>query len=461
MCGASTSGPHNIHNMNNMNTNHNLNTSAMSNSNPDGTNNCDDSNQTYAPMPKHIAFPDVPHSPEILNELLIFVFTIVSAGGQFMHLYRTVWWLPDSFTHQIMNLYLIDTYLAIFIVVILGRRLIFCGIYKLLELLCPEKLFNSVYSLVRFVFFEFLILVLGGCTVKIFQNHSYVYTICLCYPLLLYAAIFGFNIEPFLRTINETETTYLNQIPMHCCSTNTTTVRNEVDNLIIDFNNRFKQIIFTSVVNAYYAGFIPCFFAQKYLYYDKYWTIQHLAFIWAFVFAMNVTYCFPAKYSDILHRAALHLGQWNKIELRTYLQSPITWTKQTFWPPGTVIKHSDKFYKSNGFITSAIPSNSSHFRFYLIFNNPSHLYLFLSIIQLAIVVVQIFLLHFMSTEWHNILSLTFLLFVNNITLFKLFRDYLVTNKIYSAELSIYKKIHMTGGNAASSAATPGSSLSSA
>lgn len=216
-----------------------------------------------------------------------------------------------------------------------------------------------------------------------------------------------------------------------------------MDNLIIDFNNRFKQIIFTSVVNAYYAGFIPCFFAQKYLYYDIYWSIQHLAFIWASVFAMGVIYCFPAKYADILHRSALHLGQWNKIENRLNFPNSIAWTKSSFWPSGTIVKYSEKFYKSTGHITSAIPSNSSHFRFYFIFYNPSILYFVLTIIQLLIIVLQIIILYFLSIEWHNTVSLTFLLFVNHTTLFKLIRDYIITYRIYTAESSIYKKINLT------------------
>jgi hypothetical protein len=39
-------------------------------------------------------------------------------------------------------------------------------------------------------------------------------------------------------------------------------IREEVQVLKADFNNRMKQIIFSSVLNAYYAGFVPCCFAQ-------------------------------------------------------------------------------------------------------------------------------------------------------------------------------------------------------
>lgn len=59
-----------------------------------------DENSIYTPLPKHIPFPDVPSSSEILNEFFIFMFSLISAGAQFMHLYRTVWWLPDSYTNH-------------------------------------------------------------------------------------------------------------------------------------------------------------------------------------------------------------------------------------------------------------------------------------------------------------------------------------------------------------------------
>lgn len=50
--------------------------------------------------------------------------------------------------------------------------------------------------------------------------------------------------------------------PFHSCSTSPQTIREEVDFLKTDFNNRMKQILFSSVLNAYYAGFVPCCFAQ-------------------------------------------------------------------------------------------------------------------------------------------------------------------------------------------------------
>jgi hypothetical protein len=50
--------------------------------------------------------------------------------------------------------------------------------------------------------------------------------------------------------------------PLHNCSMSAQAIREEVEVLKTDFNNRMKQILFSSVLNAYYAGFVPCCFAQ-------------------------------------------------------------------------------------------------------------------------------------------------------------------------------------------------------
>ena len=64
----------------------------------------------------------------------------------------------------------------------------------------------------------------------------------------------------------------------------------------------------------------------------------------------------------------------------------------------------------------------------------------LSGLQVTLVLLQILLLVF-SIDWHNILSLSFLTLTNHHTLFKIVRDYFVTQKIYAAESSIYEKLN--------------------
>lgn len=59
-------------------------------------------NPAYPTQPKHLRFPDVSFHSEVLNELVMFAYAVIATAMQFLHLYRTVWWLPESHTSQTM-----------------------------------------------------------------------------------------------------------------------------------------------------------------------------------------------------------------------------------------------------------------------------------------------------------------------------------------------------------------------
>lgn len=50
--------------------------------------------------PKHFPFPNTPVDSDLVFEILMYFFTITTAGLQFLHIYRSVWWLPHSYTNQ-------------------------------------------------------------------------------------------------------------------------------------------------------------------------------------------------------------------------------------------------------------------------------------------------------------------------------------------------------------------------
>ena len=115
-----------------------------------------------------------------------------------------------------------------------------------------------------------------------------------------------------------------------------------------DFNLRMRHVLFNSLLNAYYVGFLPCCFAQvsinehsigchlfplwyglinrnwisnplyfqTALHYDVTWATLHLAYIWVSCFIFHMIHCYPPRYCDTLHRAALHLGRWTRVEGR-------------------------------------------------------------------------------------------------------------------------------------------------
>lgn len=54
------------------------------------------------PVIKHIQFiqsQSFSQKNEIVNEAIIFIFSLIAASSQFVHLYRSVWWFADSYTN--------------------------------------------------------------------------------------------------------------------------------------------------------------------------------------------------------------------------------------------------------------------------------------------------------------------------------------------------------------------------
>lgn len=72
----------------------------------------------------------------------------------------------------------------------------------------------------------------------------------------MYLLLFGCRLSPLLQVGAGGVTA------PHCCAAAAPAVRLEVDELKADFNARLKQVIFSSVVGAYYSSYVPWCFAQ-------------------------------------------------------------------------------------------------------------------------------------------------------------------------------------------------------
>lgn len=189
--------------------------------------------------------------------------------------------------------------------------------------------------------------------------------------VVVYFIIFGFQLEPFLRSRFELPGVYINDMPVHSCTTNAGQVRDEIETLRHDFNKRFKQLIFTCMLNAYLA-LIPCLLALS-VQYNVMRAAQHCIIVCLGAFSLSAVFLYPAKYSDTLHRATLHLGSWQRMDRdpQTVASQLIvaanaqTWSKYAAYAHGTVIKHNGALYRSHGLVTVAMPGNASHLRFYV------------------------------------------------------------------------------------------------
>ncbi|XP_050515626.1 transmembrane protein 39A [Diabrotica virgifera virgifera] len=389
--------------------------------------------------PKHFPFPNTPVDNEVFFESLMCFFAMASTGLQFLHLYRSVWWLPHSYTNQTMNFYLIDPYLVAFIVITLCRRLIYIimrvVVKKVMITTLPEQEFLHTF---RFFLFTKVFMMLGFCLVLVMQNHKLEKILYLCYPFLIYFVFFGRNVHPFFEIVKWSSA----NPPLHACSSSALEIRKEVENLVANFNARMKDILFTAICNAYYAGFIPCCFAQSSLHYDTWWAAQHIFFIFTSGFISLSIHIFSLRYCDTLHRSALHLGVWDRIETgRTMLLVNNVWKEDVLWPYGALVRYGKDVWRALGDCNSSEPGNVGFKRFYHVFKNPTT-FLGLKLFFLIILILCQLMLLIRSTVWYHIISLSFILFFNYYVLYKLFRDYLVCQKIYKEEREAHKKINL-------------------
>ncbi|CAH1119350.1 unnamed protein product [Phaedon cochleariae] len=388
--------------------------------------------------PKHFPFPNTTVEDDLVFESLMCSFTIITAGLQYLHLYRSVWWLPNSYTSQAVNFYLIDPYLVLFITVILSRRLVYMIACRLLNRAISERFHNLCHYYIRFILFCVMCLILSFSTYFVLQSHQIEKILYLCYPFFIYLILFGFNIHPFFELVNWSSSTP----PLHACSSNAVEIRSEIENLVANFNSKMKEILFCAIINAYYAGFIPCCFAQSALHYDILWTAQHIIFIFISGFISLSIHVLSLRYFDILHRSALHLGTWEKLETgRTMLLVNNIWREDILWPFGALVRYGKDIWRAQGDCNSSEPGNVCLRRFYNIFKNPTNT-LGVNLLVLILMVLDQLIVLISCTLWYKIISLTFILFFNYYILYKLLRDYLISHKIYREEREMHRKINM-------------------
>ncbi|CAG9562669.1 unnamed protein product [Danaus chrysippus] len=390
------------------------------------------------PPPKHIPFPYIPRDGEILYEVMTFTFTLVAMGLQFLNLYRTMWWLPHSYTTQAMNFYLIDQHLVAFIVTILSRRLLLSLTIMLLKCILTPKMLPHAVKATRLFILGVLLGSLLWCSYYIILKHPIVKMFYLCYPAVIYFILFGMNAEPFLE-LHNTDAPL-----MHSCSHEPEQIRIEVEVLRQDFNMRVKKILFNSIAGAYYTSFVPCCFAQTYLHYDVASAAQQVGLVWGALCGRYTSQLLPASLTDAPHRASAHLGKWISVAIPRDVEPP-EWCDDRPWCAGARVSWCGGVWLAAAPVVCAIPGEPKHTRFYSVFNNPSKLLCLLLCLQLSLVAMQFFLL-FSLIAWHNFLSIIILLFINYYTLFKMLRDYLVAWKVYKAENMIQDRNVQIPGN---------------
>ncbi|XP_033216276.1 transmembrane protein 39A isoform X2 [Belonocnema kinseyi] len=403
--------------------------------------------------PKHVPIPTIPVDGQLMFEALSLATSIIAACLQLLHLYRTVWWLPQSYNEYTMNFYLIDPHLLIFIGTMVARRFIYALLQRIMDSIAPDHWLPTVQQIMRVILLIIVIGILGWCLYYMSEKHNIMKVFYLCYPISVYFLMFGVSIGPFFDIStthsyvkDDRKTKYLLDRPLHNCSLSAPAIRAEVSSLRLDFNRRLKRALFASSGSAYLCGIAPIIFAPQHLNFNVRWVTQHIVLFWLGRLSAHFAQAYPVRYCDVLHKAALHLGRWYKVEGRNNHLPAQTWNDSVLWPHGSLVKHNKEMYRSEGLCTAAEPGNSSHYRFHALFSNPTMLLCSLLGLQISLVAFQLMiLLH--TIEWYQVLSMTLLTVTNYYTLFKLARDYLICWKVYRAEQIVQEKAQTALSNA--------------
>ncbi|KAI7811444.1 transmembrane protein 39A [Triplophysa rosa] len=415
---------------------------------------------------RHSRIPDLPLDSNLLFECLLFLYLLVALFVQYINIYRTVWWSSNSHptASTSLNFHLVDYHLAIFITVMLARRLVWTVV--------SEASQTSPSSVVRYVILiaaRLILLTLCGWVLcwtllNLFKNHSVLNLLFLGYPFGVYVPLCCFHHEgraqssptdcnfsaqdgadpplhrskDFLALLRENLREQFSSpahAPTHTCPPSPKLIRTEVEELKADFNRRIKEVLFNSLFSAYYVAFLPLCFVKSTQYYDMRWSCEHLIMVWINAFVMLMCQLLPPSYCDLLHRSAAHLGRWQRLEHGSFSNAPQhIWSESTIWPQGVLVRHSRSLYKAVGPYNVALPSDISHARFFFLFHKPLRILNLLIGIESSVVLYQLYSL-LRSERWNHTLSLGLILICNYYVLFKLLRDRIVLGKAYSYPLA--------------------------
>ncbi|XP_061453413.1 transmembrane protein 39B isoform X2 [Rhineura floridana] len=420
--------------------------------------------QTVVPL-QHCKIPELPLERSILFELQLLFCHLIALFVHYINIYKTVWWYPPSHppSHTSLNFHLIDFNVLAVTTIVLARRLI--------GAIMKEASHTGRVSLPRSIFLvvaRYAVLLgtwwsLWRSIIHLFRTYSLLNLLFLCYPFGMYIPFLQLNCDfrktglfsqvanigprdtgnvgsrgkDYLSALKETWKQHTQQLydmeamPTHACCLSPDLIRNEVEYLKMNFNWRMKEVLVSSMLSAYYVAFVPVWFLKNTQYYDKQWSCELFLLVSISTSVILMQHLLPARYCDLLHKAAAHLGRWQKVDpalCSNMLQHQ--WTEECMWPQGVLVKHSKNVYKAVGHYNVAVPSDVSHFRFHFFFSKPLRILNILILLEGAVIFYQLYSL-IMSEKWHQTISLALILFSNYYAFFKLLRDRLVLGKAYS------------------------------
>lgn len=121
--------------------------------------------------PKHIQLPRLPPESELMFEAQTLLLFIICSATQYLNLYRTVWWLPQSHINTFMNFHLIDLNVVQFCTMFVVRPFVL----NVLNFITPvlPRFLQAAYM--HFSVFSVIILCIYGhirCAFNIYMRHG-------------------------------------------------------------------------------------------------------------------------------------------------------------------------------------------------------------------------------------------------------------------------------------------------
>uniref|UniRef100_A0A1I8GGU1 Transmembrane protein 39A n=1 Tax=Macrostomum lignano TaxID=282301 RepID=A0A1I8GGU1_9PLAT len=407
------------------------NISRISHSYVAGDDNSPHSNQsassaTLLVQPKHARIPHIPADSELSFSVFMLFFSFSCMSLQYIHLYKTTWWLPNSHHQYAINFRLIDYKLVGYLVSMLCLPLLLT-LFRQLRNIPNRCCFTACLALL--------------CA------------LCITYALVFYGHVPGTLLSrnwlsggggstpqhqkssaTASGAISSSESAANGQgsfSPRHSCSRDPEKIRDETEALKSDFNGRLKIILFSTLFSSFHSAFVPLLFVQNTIYLEPWFCGVHVAVTVASAFLFYTQHHLPPHRIDTLHRCALHLGCWVRVEGRGSAQVPyIPWSELQVWQQGALVKHVKGLFKAEGITNSAEPGNSMHSRFHSLFYSPMRLADGLQC-AIALLLVLQFAVLLQCHEWYKVLSSAIMMLFNLVSLYKLTRNRLVFKRCYA------------------------------
>ncbi|MGH0178153.1 UNVERIFIED_CONTAM: hypothetical protein FKN15_076874 [Acipenser sinensis] len=211
--------------------------------------------QSVVPL-KHCKIPELPIDKSVLFELHLFFCHLLALFVHYINIYRTVWWF---------------------------------GMYiPLFRLSCDFRRSSPLSPVTSF----------GPKEPGLVNGRS----------------------KDYLTVLKETWKQHASQLngaesmPSHACCLSPDLIRKEVEYLKMDFNWRMKEVLVSAMLSAYYVAFVPVWFIKSTQYYDKRWSCELFILVSVSTSVILMRHLLPPRYCDLLHKAAAHLGCWQKVD---------------------------------------------------------------------------------------------------------------------------------------------------